>query len=181
MFVLFLKNKKGFSLIELIMYVGVIVFIGSIIVSFVPNVIRTSSYLNARGEVLNSTRVALDTIAQEIKHSYSVYPNTSVFDSSSGQLSLEKRQGDIPSGETSTFVDFYIDDGRLYIKREDSPAQLIFSEKIFIDDLEFNYLNSSDSYPAVRVSITAHYDTSSTELQDRSSITLASTASLRSY
>ncbi|OGH58713.1 MAG: hypothetical protein A2725_03385 [Candidatus Magasanikbacteria bacterium RIFCSPHIGHO2_01_FULL_33_34] len=174
------KNKKGFTLIEMMMYIFIMLLITTMVASFLPQLVRNNLNIQARGEVLGNTRSALEVIAQEIRHASNIYTPTSIFDSSPGQLSLESTNN-VPVGETITFIDFFVDGDRLYMKREGVVSEIIVSQKTKIDDLTFTHINSAGSYQAVRVSITASYDSPSTEIQEKSSVTLTTTASLRSY
>lgn len=173
-------DKKGFSLIEMIMYIMIMVIVMTMIAAFLPQLVRNNLYVQARGEVLANTKSALEAISQEVRHASSIYAPTSSFDTNPGQLSLETTRN-VPTGETTTFVDFFVDDSRLYMKREGLSERILTSEKIKIDNLTFTHLNSSDTYQAVRITITASFDTPSAEVQDRSRVSLTTTASLRSY
>ena len=175
-----MNNNKGFTLVEMLMYISIMVVVGSVIASFLPELIRKNSYIQAKAEVLNNTRNAMETMAQEIKRASGVYTPTSQFGANPGQLSLETRINPM-TGEELTYVDFYVDDDRLYVKRENQSAQLLLSEKIKINSLIFTHLNSAGDYPAIRISLTASYDAPSAELQAQSQINLVSTVSLRSY
>ena len=150
------------------------------VASFLPQLVRNNLYLRTRGEVLDNSASAMSVITQEIKHGSAIYTPTSVFDASPGQLSLETRNNLIAT-EDATFVDFYVDDGGLYVKREETDARLITSEKIKVESLIFTLLNSGSNHQAVRVSLTAYYDSPSAEIQQQSRVTLNSTVSFRSY
>lgn len=172
--------KKGFTLIEMLMYVAIMIVVGSVLVVFIPQVTRQNAYMQAKSEVLDNATSIMATMEKEIKHSVSVYIPTTVFDTSPGQLSLETRFNTI-STEESTFVDFYVDDDRLYIKREEQSAQLLLSDKIKIDSLIFTNLNAGGDYPVIRIALTASYDSSSSEVSAQSQVTLTSTVSAREY
>ncbi len=174
------KNNKGFTLMEMVIYIAIMIIIVVMIGGFIPQLVRENLYMQSKGEVLENTKAALDIMGQEIKHASGVYTPTSVFDSSPGQLSLETTRNTIAT-EDNTFIDFYVDDGRLYEKKEEQDAELITSEKIKVDDLTFTYLNSDESYQAVRISMTAYFDSPSAEVQDQSTVTLTTTVSLRNY
>ncbi|OGH79089.1 MAG: hypothetical protein A2469_04625 [Candidatus Magasanikbacteria bacterium RIFOXYC2_FULL_40_16] len=174
------KSGAGFSLVEMIMYVMIMAIVATMVAAFLPQLVRNNMYVQARSEVLGNIKSALETMSQEVRHASSVYTPTSVFDASPGQLSLETVRNAV-AGEDYTFVDFFVDDGGLYVKKEGQVEQIIVSEKIQVESLTFTHLNSVDQHQAVRISITASFDTPSSEVQDQSRVTLTTTVSFRQY
>jgi len=174
------KSGAGFTLIEMLVYVSIMAVVISVIAAFLPQVIRTGLYTQARALVLSNNRSAMEVIAHEIRHSNGVYAPTSVFGSNPGQLSLEMTTTTM-ADEAYTFSDFYVDDERLYIKREEQADILLMSEKIKVDSLVFTHLNTTSSNPGIRISLTTSYNTLSVDLQEQSKVTLTSTISLREY
>lgn len=176
----FSNTKAGFSLIEMIMYVFIMLIVATMMASFLPQLVRNNLYMQARGDVLGNARSALDVMTLEIRHASSIYTPTSVFGSSFGQLGLETTRGAV-EGEETTFVDFFVDGDRLYMKKEGLEADILVSQKVKLDNLTFTHINPSGNYQAVRISITAYYDSPSPDIQEKSSTTLSTTVSLRSY
>lgn len=175
-----LKNKKGFTLIEMLIYVSIMSMMILVIGAFIPKVVVSNLYLQAKGQALDNARIALNTIEYEVKNASDIYAPTSVFGESPGQLSLESLKN-LPADETNTFIDFYVDDERLFMKKEGRDPLLLTAEKVKVSNLEFTNLNIGTSYPAVRVSLTVFYSSSSATVQDQSSVTLTSTISMRNY
>ncbi len=170
------KNNKGFTLIETLVYVAILVIISVVIINIVLQMLSVNETTRQTREALDNARRGIETISQEIHHATSVYTPTSVFGSANGQLSLETTR-DLPSDETHTFVDFYVDNGTLYLKRENQTAKNITSEKVKVTNLTFTSLNSTSYYPAVQISITAAYNTPLSGQKNK--VTLTTTASLR--
>ena len=177
---MFKNNNKGFTLVEMIMYVAIMTIVGSVIVVFIPQLTRKNAYIQAKGEVFDNMTSAMEIMAREIKNSESVYASTTVFDANPGQLSLETSYNTIPT-EDSTFVDFYVDGDRLHVKREEQTEELLLSDKIKINSLVFTNLNAGGNYPIIRIVLTASYDTPSQEVTEQSRVTLTSTVSARDY
>jgi len=173
-----MKNNKGFTLIELVIYALLLVVIGVVSVSFFVQVVNVSEASRRSREALDNAKRSLDVISQEVRHASAVYTPTSVFDTSSGQLSLETTR-DLPADENATYVDFYVDDSRLFIKREDQADQIVTSEKVKVTQLTFSLLDSSSVKPAVQIELTVEY--ADPTLGPKNSVTLTSTATLRSY
>lgn len=164
--------KKGFTLLSLLVYAGLVVIVGLFIAEFTLQTVKIHSEITALGETLDNAQRAEEIITQEIYHAVNVYTPTSVFNDHPGQLSLETTLY-TPSDEDRTFVDFYLDDNHLYMKREGEAAKLITSEQTTVSNFVLTYLNAGTAYPAIHLSLTIAYHSYQT--------TLASTVSLRSY
>lgn len=174
-----LSKDQGFTLIEVLIYAALLVIVGVAVSSFfiqITNVVETS---RRSREALDNARRSMNVIAQEIRHAEAVYTPTSAFaPSDPGQLSLETSR-DLPADENATYVDFYVDDERIYIKRESQGAQLITSEKVKVTQLTFTHLNGSSGTEAVQINLTIEY---ADPIRGATTpVSLVSTASPRSY
>lgn len=173
-------RKKGFTLIELVIYLGIVIIIASLVLAFLPNIIKVNSFAQKKEMVVDSSLRALEIISQELKHASSIYTPTSVLDTNPGQISVQTSRL-APEGETSTYVDFYIDNEKLYIKREEYAAELLLPSKIAVTNLTFDRLSSTSSVAALRITLRTKYNSPSEEIQQRTLTNLTTTVSLRSY
>ena len=171
------KQMSGFTLIEVLIYSGLLVIISTLVVSFLVQIVNLSETSRRSGEELDNAQKTMDVIEQEVRHALSIYTPTSVFDNDAGQLSLETTR-DLPADENSTYVDFYLDGGGVFLKREGEPTQLITGEKINVTKLRFTNLSSGTS-AAVKITLTAQFKEPISF--GSKPVTLESTASLRSY
>lgn len=172
------QSPKGFTLIEVMVYAVALVLVVNILVLTLIQLMSLNDSSRRAREAMDNARRALDVVAQEIRHADNVYDPTSVFDATPGQLSLETLR-DLPADETSTYVDFYIDDFGLYLKREGQTAQLITSEKVSVTNLVFSELDGYTDGPAVRIQLTVEYR--SPISGPKNAVSVETTASLRSY
>ena len=173
-------SNRGFTLMELLVYAALFVIISMVTISLFIQIVSVTETSRRNRESLDNARRAMDVIAQEIKHAKSVYTSTSALGSHPGQLSLETTRDADTVNETSTYVDFYVDDEALYIKREGPAAQIITSEKVKVTNLVFTLLNSSGTgNPTVRTELTVVY--ADPIRGPSNSVSLVSTTSLRSY
>jgi len=83
-----LNRKKGFTLVELIIYVGVAAGVMVIIVTISLNVIVSNRSLQVRQEVYAGSRAFMEQFQQYIRASDNVGGST-VFDSNPGKLVLD--------------------------------------------------------------------------------------------
>jgi type II secretory pathway pseudopilin PulG len=174
----YFKKTRGFTLIELLIYSVFLVVIGVGAVSFFIQVVNVTETSRRSRESLDNARRAIDMMAQEIKHAKGVYTPTSILDGSMGQLSLETTR-DLPTGETATYVDFYLDGERLFVKRESQAEEMFTSDKVTVQQLTFKLLDDSSEKPAVQITLTVDY--ADQIAGPSTSVTLTSTATLRSY
>ena len=168
-------KSKGFSLIELIVYIAIFAILITTITLFAIAFVKSTGKSRIKKEVSLGAYSAMKTMIYEIKRANAVYAPTSVFNSNSGQLSLETSQ-ELPSGEQITYIDFYLDDDdKLYLKREGQNPQLLISESFKVINLEFEHLASASE--AIRIDLALEYLASASEYQY--SYSLSSSGSIR--
>jgi type II secretory pathway component PulJ len=173
-------KPPGFSLLEVLVYISLLTVVGLALVGFATRIIRSNSEAQLKAQVLDNARSAMALMTKEIRHANGVYDPTSTLLSHPGQLSLATTF-DPPADEQETYVDFYLDDERLYRKREGSAAELITAEKVRVTNLTFTYLQQTLAVPAVQITLTVEPADAASGAADRSTVTLSSTASLRQY
>lgn len=169
-------DKRGFTLIESIIYIAAFIIIITLITGFAINFINCQAKTRISKEVLENSQRAMEIMLWEIKHAQDIYNSTSSFDNNPGQLSLITKQN-LPDNEQTTYLDFFVDNGRLCLKREGSAAQPLTSEKIKVDKLIFSYLTGNDK--SIRIELLAVYEDYGKEAFYQATTTLISSASLR--
>ncbi|MGH7926327.1 MAG: PulJ/GspJ family protein [Candidatus Binatia bacterium] len=174
------RNQWGLTLIEILVYTGLLATMIVVLTLFAVQVIRRNAHAQLAAQTLDNARGAMAVITQDIRHATGVYSPTSVFSSHPGQLSLVTTQ-ELPAGEDETYVDFYVDDEQLYVKREEAAAEAITSNNVRVTSMTFLYLHQTSSAPAIRVSLTVEPRDTSAQASSEGSVTLTTTASLRSY
>ena len=173
-----MNNNKGFTLIELIVYVTVFAIVTTILTLFVFNFINAYTKIRIAKEVSESSQIAMETMLLEIRHAKDIYAPTSSFDSHLGQLSL-KTEKDTPTGEEISYIDFYLDeDNRLCIKREGQESESLTPENIEINSLIFNYL-TVDNVESIRIELLANYRNRTEKITHQATTTIISSANLR--
>lgn len=168
----------GFTLIEILVYTALFVIIGGVVSAYFIQISNVAESSRRSREALDNARSALGIITQEVRHATAVYTPTSVFGSSPGQLSLETTR-DLPADENTTYVDFYLDDQRIFMKKESQAAELVTSEKVKVTQFTLTHLTGSTAGSAVRINMTVEYADSF--VGPKTPVTLVQTASLRSY
>jgi prepilin-type N-terminal cleavage/methylation domain-containing protein len=136
------KKEKGFSLVEMLVYMAVFLLIASALVitflSFDTTLIR-----NKTERVLaQEARVGLEHMLLAIRHADSVDTVLSTLDTSPGELILE---GD----ET---IRFYLSGGILIMEVDGETLGPITSDAVTVEDITFNY-QSSAATDVVRIEL----------------------------
>ncbi len=170
------SDQAGFTLLEMLVYLAILVIIIGVIIAFCISAIRAVSKIKANAEILDNSRRAIEIMSYEIKKAKSLYTPASVFDVNPGQLSLE--QSASPAAEESeTFVDFFLCGDRLCLKREGESALAITSDKVKLTNLIFRQL--LNSVPSVQISFRVEFLTASALPAYSGSIDITTTVSLR--
>lgn len=172
--------SKGLTLVSLLVYITLFAMVTAMLARLISGLLHANTQAQLAGEVLDNAQSAMATIAQEIQQADGVYTPTSAFGSHPGQLSLATTQN-LPADETITYLDFYLDDEHLYLKRETAAAALLTSERVKLDNLVFTHLNPASPYPAIRVSATFSANAPGSDTQSQTTLTLTKTVALRAY
>ena len=169
-------NKKGFTLTEALLYIGVSSILILSIASFFLWTNRSNIKMKALKEVLNNSKVAMEKMSYEIKHAKSIYTSTSVFSTNPGQLSLETLNY-AQSNEETSYIDFFVCEQKLCLKKENQSPIILTSDKVEIKNLEFNQVATS----SVQISLQIDYLSPTDKPEYQASINTTSTVSIRTY
>lgn len=172
------SKHRGFTLVEMLVYISILTIIFALAITFVFNLIRFYTRYRVERDVSTNAREAMNYMIREAKPAMHVYAPTSVFGSSPGQLSLKTRINP-PDGENTTFIDFYIDNGQLLVKREEQDPLPITSDRVEVKDLTFAHFENSNIGELVRINITVGYRKGSTRFEFETEESLTSSVSLR--
>ena len=173
--------KNGFSLIEVLVSVGIVSMILLLLSSFIFQLNYSNSKTKADREALENARRILDIIVYEIKGAKSIYAPTTTFPStgSADQLSLETFRY-LPDGEDTSFIDFFLCGTGLCLKKESQNPVLLNSDNVSVTNLVFTRILSGTA-PSVKTAFTVSYKNPSGQPSNDASVSLNATVSLRSY
>jgi len=172
--------KKGFTLIETLVYIVVLAIIMVVVFSFIFWLSQSATKNKAMREALNNAKRAMEIMTHEIKEAVAIYIPTSVFSTSTGQLSL-KTLNYLPEGEEKSYIDFFLCQNRLCLKKEGKEPIAITSDKVEVKSLEFTQIAATSTIPSIKISLEVNYKSSANKPEYQASIKIVSTVSLRSY
>ena len=161
------QKDAGFTLIEMVIYVASLLLVIGAVSSILVWMARTSSEVQVRNELVAGLEHALSLMGNEIREAQSIYTPTT----SSTQLSLDTRNN-VPVGEVSTYVDFFLCGTRLCIKREFQAPQSLTADRLEIQSVAFTHVQTGGA-SSVHVVVTAARGNATQEAR--------TTFSLRSY
>jgi type II secretory pathway pseudopilin PulG len=167
--------RKGFTLIETLVYIGVLTIIVGVVFSFLIWSVRSSTKIKVMREVSDNARRAMEIMVYEIKEARNIYTPTTT----STQLSL-KTLYYLPTGEDTTYIDFYICGTQLCLKKESQNPITLTSDNVEVSNLVFSRIVTGQ-IPSVQIELEIDYKNLSGRPEYQASANLKSTASLRSY
>jgi type II secretory pathway pseudopilin PulG len=174
------KNGAGFTLMEILIYVGVLAIVILTISSFFLWITRSNAKAKAMRETLENAKRAMEIMTSEIREAESIYTPTSVFSTSSGQISLETKKY-LPEGEETSYIDFYLCENHLCLKKEGENPIALTSDSVEIKNLEFNLITTTSTLPSIQINLKVDYKNPQNRPELIASVILNSTVSLRSY
>jgi len=167
--------KKGFTLVEILVYIGIFFLVVTIIISFVFWLVRSNAKLKVMRETLDNANRAMDIIIYETKMAKSIYTPTT----SSDQLSLETTSY-LPEEEETTYIDFYLCDSALCFKKESQDPVALTSDSVEITNLVFTRIVSGEA-DCIQIDLSVNYKNPGNRPEYRALVDLTSTVSLRIY
>lgn len=173
-------KAHGFTLVELLVYVAVLGIVLASFLTFLLWVVKSQTKTDAMRQVLAAGQRSLEVFSREAALAQAVYTPTSVFNSSPGQVSLQTG-AHIPTGETSSYIDFYQCEDKLCMKRESQNPLAITSDKVSLTNLSFSHVITGQNRSSIQITLTFAAKTSSPNPEYQASITLTDTVTLRSY
>jgi len=170
-----LNFKKSFTLTEMLVYVAVLAIIVLAVSSFFLWTTRSNTKTRAMREALDNSRRAMEIMSSEIKEAKSIYTPTTT----STQLSLETTKY-LPTGEETTYIDFYLCGTQLCLKKESQNPIALTSDRVEVNNLIFSQIITGGN-PSVQIDLGINFKNPQNRPEYQASVNLKSTASLRSY
>lgn len=152
-----IKNRNGFTLIEMMIYIAII---GGVVASFVSYSLTIGDSRNktyVAQEVHANSRLALSVITDSIRSANWVNVGSSTFDADPGVLSLSMANATL----NPTIISLSADDGILKIVQGINAPIEITNANVKVTDLVFKNLTSTGGRASVGVDLTVEYANSS--------------------
>lgn len=171
---------KGFTLLEILVYTGILMAAVALLFSFVAWVYKVSADFQIFQEVNDGARRVMEIIISEVRAAKSIYFSTS----NNLQLSLETVRY-TAAGETTSFIDFFLcaisGITGVCMKKEGQAPLLLSPSNLTTSNLVFNYIATDSSFPSVEINLTMEHLSKGLVPSNIISVNIISAVSLRSY
>lgn len=137
--------KKGMTLVEVVVYIGITVVLLVAVVSVILFVTRSLADLQASRDVRNSAITALERMGREIRSAESIGGAT-VFDQPDGQLELS-------TGGTPETILFTLSDGVVQLSEDGIYVGDLTLPTVTVTDMTLRHITTTAS-EGIRVEIT---------------------------
>ncbi len=167
-------NRKGFTLVETLIYIAIIGGIIGTFISFSLNISNARNKTYSQEEVQANARVAINLITQKIQSASSVSTTQSVFDTNPGVLYLTMASSTL----SPTIINLSGVNGGLQIKEGSASTTTITTGRVQVSNLVFTNLSASSTRENIGINLTVQYVTS-TDVNLQFVQSLQTSASLR--
>lgn len=141
--------QRGFSLIETILYIGIIALVLGALVQFALTMSESGDTTTAQQEVQANQRIVVQRMTDVIREALGIVTSSSQFDVEDGRLVLEygdeSRNPTIIQGDTSA--------GVVYLKEGSAATTTLTSPAVFVHRLQFEYLGMRHTKESVWFSL----------------------------
>jgi len=160
------KKDAGFTLIEILVYIGTLSIILSALSFFIVWSVHSANKAKAMREALYNTRRSIEIMTHEIREA-------KIISSSSTATHIYL--------ENTTTTEFYLVASNLYQKTGSLEPVALTSNNVEVKNLEFKQVATATSTPSIQISLTINYKNPVNLPEYGASVNTTSTASLRSY
>lgn len=174
------SQAKGFTFIEVILYMGIVILMIGAIIPFMLSVIDFGIKNNTQQEVYAASRYVSERIKYEVRNAQAL----DVSDFDVNIASDEAKQFAVHQVGSSDSKRFFIANNTLFIQKGSEAPVALTSDDIHITNLVFtNHSTSDGTKEAVEFSITveAHYPMAFLRQEYKESVTIKSGARVRSH
>jgi len=145
-----MKDQRGVTLIELLIYITIVGVIMVTVVSFMMNLLTSRSKVSAVSEVLANARLMQDRLNDAARHAEGINVGSSTFGTDPGVLSLNMAD----TGVDPTVFSLTSDDGQFQINEAGGGNVLVSSNDVKITNLVFSNLTTVEDIGIIQVKFT---------------------------
>lgn len=139
-------KENGFTLIEAILYLGILSVIVVFLVSFFQQSVFMRGKINERLDNLDNAQYAMDRLVWYLQNSLKVY------EPSSGQISNKLTVDSIVADKNP--VTFFVENNILKMQLGQDPALALTNSKIEVESLNFSNQSFSNQPAMVQITLT---------------------------
>jgi len=137
----FSKNKKGSSLIELLVYIFLLSVIVLILINTVMAMVISHRNIKIIRTIESSAASSMERMTREIRNAISVDVGSSILNTNPGKLVLNT----LDVGGGAKIVEFYVDNGILKVKEQGVYRGPLSATRTRVNNLVFRQIDSTNS------------------------------------
>lgn len=141
-------TRGGYTLIEAIVYVGILAAMSLVVVAAMLSLASTSHRLKATRAAEHAATVVLERLIRDARAASAIAPSGSSFGVSHGSLALTA-----VSGSRSTTTRFTVEDGAVVVDVNGARVGPLTPSSVSVDDMRFYRITTPVS-EAVRIDLT---------------------------
>ena len=128
-------NKKGFTLIETIIYFAIFAAFMAALMSYTFDSLDLTRKSDSLSELQSNIHLVLNHLTHSIQEADSVNAGDSTFDDNTGRLNLN-----MPTAAIDPTI-LYLDDGKIYMDAGANPTLQITSDLVNCTQLQFQHIS----------------------------------------
>ena len=136
-----MSSRRGFSLVEMIIYVGLLALILVSTVSMLLGMSKAYRYVKFSRQIQSSALSALDRMVRDIRNSESVNTGESVLGANPGVLTLNTTT----ATSSPEILQFFVSNGTLRVKRDGGDLGSLTLSDVTVSNLVFQQMNTGVS------------------------------------
>ena len=136
-----LLNKKGFSLMEMLIYIAILVLIMIVVLNILFNIISSQKKFKSARSVENSAAYTLERINRELRNAQSIDTLNSTFGSNPGSLKLIG----LDSNGNQRTVEFFVSSSTVHIKENGIDLGRLTQADGKVTNLVFTHITNTHS------------------------------------
>jgi type II secretory pathway pseudopilin PulG len=145
-----MRDQRGTTLIELLIYIAIVGVIMITAASFLLNLMQSRSKTVAISDVLSNARLIQDRLHDAARHAEGINTGASTFGSDPGVLSLDM----VDVGVDPTIFSLTADDGQAQINEAAGGNVTLSSDNVRVSNLLFTNLTSVNDTGIIQVQFT---------------------------
>ena len=167
------KPRRGFTLLEFLLYFALLGIVMSVVIGFSLDVLRTRAKGRAVVEVEQNVRFGMMRMLRTVRQAAQLNVGASTFDSDNGVLSLAQ------AAAAADPTVFDLSGGVLRIKEGSASATPLTSSDVTVTKLRFAKDNLGGNNNAVTVELTAQFNTANPGVEFNYATSASGTAVIR--
>lgn len=145
------QKKKGFSLVEMIIYIAFFAALSLVAMQATLTVMRSFYVIRLTQAINQSATVALERMSREIRNAYDIDDVASTFNASPGRLTLRTEDA---SGVNTT-IEFFVSGNQLRLREGGVDRGTLLAKNVTVTNLVFRDITTLNSR-AIKIEMTLH-------------------------